>query len=78
MRKQKAVAAKLAITRHKADLRRKKVASAKPPPRPCELCQNGLEINFDRVAQLRALPKAEQEKLLGTEALQVLDVLVPV
>jgi hypothetical protein len=68
MRKSKAGAAKLAVKRHQADLRRKKVAAG--------MARRGLEIDFERVAQLRAMPREDQEKMLGAEALQVLDVLM--
>jgi len=36
----------------------------------------GFKIDFDRVAQICAMPREEQERLLGTEALQILDVLM--
>jgi len=35
-----------------------------------------IEIDFERVAQIRAMPREDQEKILGAEALQILDVLM--
>ena len=35
-----------------------------------------IEIDFERVAQILAMPREDQEKMLGAEALQVLDVLM--
>ena len=68
MRKTKAVAAKLATKRHQADLRRKEVAAGMA----CRV----IKIDFERVAQICAMPREDQEKILGAEALQVLDVLM--
>ena len=68
MRKPKAVAAKLATKRRRADLRRKEVAAGMA----CRV----IKIDFERVAQLRAMPREDQEKMLGAEALQLLDVLM--
>jgi hypothetical protein len=33
-------------------------------------------IDFERVAQICAMPREDQEKMLGAEALQLLDVLM--
>jgi hypothetical protein len=56
VRKPKPGASALAAKRHRADLKRKKVTAG------ANYRGGGLdlEINFERVAQLRALPKAEQ------------------
>jgi hypothetical protein len=35
-----------------------------------------IKIDFERVAQICAMPREDQEKMLGAEALQVLDVLM--
>ena len=68
MRKPKAAVPKLVTKRHRADLRRKKVHGA--------MACRGFKIDFDRVAQICAMPREDQEKILGAEALQVLDVLM--
>ena len=68
MRKPKAAASKLAVKRHQADLSRKKVTGAMA----CRV----IKIDFERVAQICAMPREDQEKILGAEALQVLDVLM--
>ena len=68
MKRAKASTARLTQKRQLANERRKKVAGA--------MARRGLEIDFERVAQLRAMPREDQEKILGAEALQVLDVLM--
>jgi hypothetical protein len=64
MKKAKAGEARLATKRNAKRNRRAKVAA------------DVIEIDFERVAQLRAMPREDQEKMLGAEALQVLDALM--
>ena len=59
MRKPKAAVSKLVIKRHRADLRRKKVHSA--------MACRGFKIDFDRVAQICAMPREDQEKIASFE-----------
>jgi hypothetical protein len=68
MKKPKAAEASLATKRNAKRNRRANVAAGTA----CSV----IEIDFDRVAQICAMPREEQERLLGTEALQVLDVLM--
>jgi hypothetical protein len=64
MKKAKAGAARLATERNAKRNRRANVAA------------DVIEIDFERVAQIRAMPREDQEKMLGAEALQILDVLM--
>lgn len=68
MKKAKAGGAKLAIKRNAKRNRRAKVSAG--------MACRGLEIDFERVAQIRAMPREDQKKMLGAEALQILDVLM--
>jgi hypothetical protein len=68
MKKAKAVEARLATKRNAKRNRRAKVSAG--------MARRGLEIDFERVAQIRAMPREDQENLLGAEALQILDVLM--
>ena len=63
MKKVKAGEARLATKRDAKRNRRANVAAV-------------IEIDFERVAQICAMPREDQEKILGAEALQVLDVLM--
>ena len=64
MKQAKADDARLATKRNAKRNRRANVAA------------DVIEIDFERVAQLCAMPREDQEKILGAEALQVLDVLM--
>ena len=64
MKKAKAGEARLATKRNAKRNRRADVV--------CRV----IEIDFERVAQILAMPREDQEKMLGAEALQVLDVLM--
>ena len=64
MKQAKADDARLATKRNAKRNRRANVAA------------DVIEIDFERVAQICAMPREEQEGLLGTEALQILDVLM--
>ena len=68
MKKAKAGASRLATKRSAKHNGRAKVSAGMA----CRV----LEIDFERVAQIRAMPREDQEKILGAEALQVLDVLM--
>ncbi len=68
MKKAEAGEARLATKRNAKRNRRANVAAGMA----CRV----IEIDFERVAQIRAMPREDQEKMLAAEALQILDILV--
>jgi hypothetical protein len=68
MKKAKAGEVRLATKRSAKRKRHAKVAAG--------MACRDIEIDFERVAQVCAIPREDQEKILGAEALQVLDVLM--
>ena len=68
MKKVKAGEARLATKRDAKRNRRANVAAGMA----CRV----IKIDFERVAQICAMPREDQEKMLGAEALQLLDVLM--